>query len=149
MTLLRGKESENFLKVDYSNKDELMLAANPTSRLHYSNLKDQLDDIDETMQHDKEYNKSSLEKITGTLKKRASLKHAHHLDEVYDREGYLQMLAAREYMKRHFRNGADPPPLTFERGVVTATNMRSDAKKETEAEKKARQHAETVEARKL
>ena len=74
-----------------------------------------------------------------------ALKHSHRLDEVFDREQYLQMIAAREYMERHFRYGKDPPPLTFEKGCLTSVNMASEKKKETEAERRARKHAETME----
>ena len=76
-----------------------------------------------------------------------AMKHAHGLEEVFDREEYLQMIAAREYMKRHFRNGKDPPPLTFDKGIVTSVNMLSEKRTETEAEKRARQHAEAMEER--
>ena len=81
------------------------------------------------------------------MRKEMAVKHAHHLDEVFEREDYLQMIAAREYMKRHFRCGRDPPPLTFEKGCVTSVNMASEKSRETEAEKRARQHAEAMEER--
>lgn len=58
------------------------------------------------------------------------------------------MLATREYMRRHFKYGKDPPPLTFDKGCVTSVNMVSEKTKETAAERKARLHTDAMEERK-
>ena len=57
------------------------------------------------------------------------------------------MVAARQYMKKHFKKGKKPPPLLFEKGIVTSVNMYSENKKESEAEKKARALEEAMENR--
>lgn len=53
VTLLKGKESENFLAINYEEaEEELALATNNTKRLNYSNLKERLDEVDEKIAHD-------------------------------------------------------------------------------------------------
>ena len=50
-------------------------------------------------------------------------------------------------MKKHFKRGKEPPPLLFDKGVVTSVNMYSEKRKESEAERKARALEEAMESR--
>ena len=62
VTLLKGKESENFLRVDYEDAEaELMLACNTTKKLNYSDLGERLAEIDEKIAHDKALGAKALE----------------------------------------------------------------------------------------
>ena len=61
--MLKGKESDNFLDINYeAAEEELMLAANRATQLNYSNLKDQLDEIDEKIARDRDLSQNSIEK---------------------------------------------------------------------------------------
>lgn len=117
-------------------------------QLNYSNLNEKLDENEEEIKKESEMFSSKVErKYDDEIKEKMGVQYEDHLEEVFDRENYLQMVAARQYMKKHFKRGKDPPPLYFEKGVVTSVNMYSEKSKESEAEKKTRALEEAMERR--
>ena len=67
------------------------------------------------------------------------------MDDVFLREEHMQKAAARDFMAKHFRNGKDPPPQTFDRGTITSQNMISEKRGiKSKAEKYQQEMQETA-----
>ena len=117
-------------------------------KLNYSNLNEKLDETENMIRKEAEMFPRAIEKkYEEEMKEKQNVEYYDHLEEVFDREQYLQMVAARQYMKKHFQKGKDPPPLLFEKGIVTSVNMHSEKNSESGAEKKAKALEDAMEKR--